>query len=128
MFWPHYPGGISSSDRTQWYTQRAYNAQYFRANIRKSHPPTMYLDDAILVREKVVLRDFFSRNQKATGLEDYPQFLTQEPETPELSPRCGLDCPCCYTPGQGTLEEEALDDGMISPLELPVRHKVSCWR
>lgn len=72
---------------------------------------------------------FFSWNQKAADLGDYPQFLTQVPETPELSPQNEGDCSCCWTPDSGTLEEEEqLDDGMISPLELPVRHKVSCWR
>lgn len=54
MFRPYYPDGISLTDPKKHFTSgepcRAYNVQHFRDNIRKSHPPALFLDDTVLVR------------------------------------------------------------------------------
>ncbi|KAF9454918.1 hypothetical protein P691DRAFT_799922 [Macrolepiota fuliginosa MF-IS2] len=99
---PYYPGGLSTNATGHFAPGRAYNVQYCRANIRQFYPPTLFLDDAIL----------------ADGLEEYDQDLcTQVVQTPEPSLSCN-DCRACwYTPDEDV--EEELDDGMISPLELP---------
>ncbi|EKM83684.1 hypothetical protein AGABI1DRAFT_110322, partial [Agaricus bisporus var. burnettii JB137-S8] len=103
---PYYPASMDSVNAMgSAGPPRVHEAQYFRANLRMSHPPMSFLDDFILL----------------SGLEEFEE---HENEQAEQSPTMPLQpkSPCEENQRpRGVAVDGDVSDGVISPLELPPR-------
>ncbi|KAJ3558891.1 hypothetical protein NP233_g11401 [Leucocoprinus birnbaumii] len=105
----YYPDGLHIYPGKS-FSGNVHTTQHFRASLRISNPPHMFLDDAIL----------------AAGLTGYEPYTAEyQLQTPEQSPQY---CQTCFSPeeeyeedGEEMVLEEDVEDGTISPLELPPR-------
>lgn len=106
----YYPNGLNMINTNKNFTGGVHTTQHFRANLRISNPPHMFLDDAIL----------------AAGIEEYePNLMDYEPQTPQPSSPRGRTSPIFFLSGEcceeDFVDDDGWEDGMISPLELPPR-------